>query len=78
MVKSRANTLHNPKVDAANIVGINWTLDIKHMLKAAIMPNLANIINIGTKLVLFQNIIRSVVPKAESVYIEVNPNLGPI
>ena len=50
----REKTFANPKADDEKIVGIIYTLMPKFKLKAALIPNLANIIKYGMRSRLFQ------------------------
>ena len=77
IVTNRAITLQYPNTDAANIVGISYTLAMKLMVKAEEIPNFAKIMNRKITFVLSMKYSRSKEPVIEMVYDNANPFLGP-
>ena len=62
-----AEKLQYPKTDAANIVGISYTLAIKLMVKAELIPNLAMIMKMKIRFVSSIYLSRSKDPTIETM-----------
>ena len=77
MVVILAKTLHRPKTEVQNMVGMSLIKAKKHMLKEAETPNLLRVIKRGIKSVFVQYLSKKSEPTMLNRYMEVKPRRGP-